>query len=236
MSKILYWHLFLTGPHSKFFKPTSTSETSTSETPTSETLLDVVQDIGKNNEENESSTESAETSSTIKELFINEKGPTTLSRDESVETTLTPESTDTPLTTSIEEESTPTSAPTSASIPTSGSSEPKAGTGDKGIEDADQEEATTMIGGEEEDVMTSKVDKDFQTKRHETRIKSGGAVVEYQVNERDLNQEKGCFTDTILTSSYHYTTADHSELSDENESDRGNEIVIEWGGNETEVI
>ena len=152
----------------------------------------VVQDIGEKNEENESSTELAETSSTIKEFFTNGKGPTTLNQDESVETTFTTESTDTPLTTSVEEESTPTSAPTSSS------SEPKADTGEKG----DGEETTTMMGGGgEEDVTTSKVNEDFETKREETSKKSGGAVVEYRVNERDLNQEKGCFTETILTSS-----------------------------------
>ena len=156
----------------------------------------VVQDIGEKNEENESSTELAETLSTIKKSFTNGKGPTTLratlNQDESVETTFTTEITDTPLTTSVEEESTPTSAPTS------GSSEPEAGTWGKG----DGEETTTMMGGGgEEDVTTSKVDEDFETKREETSKKSGGAVVEYRVNERDLNQEKGCFTETILTSS-----------------------------------
>ena len=191
----------------------------------------VVQDIGEKNEENESSTELAETSSTIKEFFTNGKGPTTLratlNQDESVATTFTTESTDTPLTTSVEEESTPTS------VPTSGSSEPKGDTGEKG----DGEEATTMMGaGEEEDVTTSKVNEDFETKRHETSNKSGGAVVEYRVNERDLNQGKGCFINTILTSSFQrHTTTDHSELPNESEFDRGNEIVIEWGGNETEV-
>ena len=188
MSKFLYCNL-VTGPHSKFFKPAAAQPSP-----------DVVQDIGENNEVNGSSTESAQTSSTIMSLFMNGKVPTTLNQDESVETTFTTdslgassglESIATPLTTSVEE-STPTGAPASGSSSNSSSSEVKASTGDKVIEEA----TTMMVGGEGEADVTRSVIKEDQDQKVEgkTRIKSGGAVVEYKVNERDLNREQGGFT------------------------------------------
>ena len=157
---------FFTGPHSKFFKPASTLSPG------------VVQEVGENNEDNEASTEQADTSK--KPLSMNGKEPTTLNQDESVQET-DPESTTIPLTTSTEEE-------TPGSFPTPSSSEEEA-SGDG--------ETTTMMVGEEADVTTSKMNEDHQV-AEKTRIKSGGAVVKLRVNERDSDQEKGWFLNINL--------------------------------------
>ena len=177
--QILMFHLFynflcctfFTGPHSKFF-------------------------IGVNNEE------TTDTSSTIKPLIIIGKGPATLN-NESVEQTFTTDSVgalsglesleNTPPTTSSENSTTvsDSSSTTSTSVGKSNS------TGDQGTED---EETTTMMVAGEVDVTTSKINEDYQMTSKinkdyqmelKTRIKSGGAVIEFQINERDLNEEKG---------------------------------------------
>ena len=156
----------------------------------------VVQDVG-----NEASTEQAETS--IKPLCVNGSMETTLTTDSIAAASSDPESTATPLTTSTEEK-------TPGSFSTPSSSEEKASTGDQGIEEADvttskmnedhqvgEETTTTMVVGAEPDVTTSKMNEDY-VEDEETRIKSGGAVVNFRVNERDSNQNQGCFLNIIL--------------------------------------
>ena len=157
-------------------------------------MTDVVQDVG-----NEASTEQAETS--IKPLCVNGSMETTLTTDSLAATSSDPESTASPLTTSTEEK-------TPGSFSTPSSSEEKASTGDQGIEEADvtmskmnedhqvgEETTTTMVVGA--DVTTSKMNEDY-VEDEETRIKSGGAVVNFRVNERDSNQNQGCFLNIIL--------------------------------------
>ena len=121
---------------------------------------------------------------------------TTLTTDSLAATSSDPESTASPLTTSTEEK-------TPGSFSTPSSSEEKASTGDQGIEEADvttskmnedhqvgEETTTTMVVGAEPDVTTSKMNEDY--------VESGGAVVNFRVNERDSNQNQGCFLNIIL--------------------------------------